>query len=73
MFGSKKLLFAYWLGVFGLALTSSALSETLALPQLLLFVIGLVFIWTSALFGSIIYWRERDRIRAADAPRKDGD
>ena len=73
MFGSKNLLFAYGLGVFGLALTSSALSETLALPQLLLFDIGLVVIWTSALFGSIMYWRERDRIRADDAPRKDGD
>ena len=42
MFGSKNLLFAYGLGVFGLVLTTGALSGTLELPQLLLFMFGLV-------------------------------
>ena len=73
MFGSKNLLFAYGLGVFGLALTTGALTGTLELPQLLLFLFGLLVIWTSALFGPIMYWRERDRTRADEAPRKAGD
>ena len=73
MFGSKNLLFAYGLGVFGVVLTTGALAGTLELPQLLLFMFGLVVIWTSALFGPIMYWRERDRTRADEAPRKGGE
>ena len=73
MFGSKNLLFAYGLGVFGLVLTTGALAGTLELPQLLSFMFGLLVIWTSALFGSIMYWRERDRTRADEARRKGGE
>ncbi len=73
MFGSKNLLFAFGLGVFGLVLTTGALAGTLELPQLLLFMFGLVVIWMSALFGPIMYWRERDRTRAGEAPREGED
>jgi hypothetical protein len=70
MFGSKNLLLAYGLGVFGLALTSGALGGTLEWPQLLLFMFGLLVIWTSALFGPIMYFLERDRTRADEAARE---
>ena len=66
MFGSKNLLFAYCLGILGLGLATGALAGTLDLPRLLLFMCGLLAIWTSALFGPIIYSRERERTRGGE-------
>jgi hypothetical protein len=59
MFGSKHLLFAYCLGVFGLVLAVSALGGVLPLPRLLMFLAGLLILWTSALFGPLCYLWEK--------------
>jgi hypothetical protein len=67
MFGSKSLLFAYARGVLGLSPATGAFAGTLELPRLLLCMVGLLLLWTSALFGPLLYLWETNRTRASGA------
>jgi hypothetical protein len=70
MFGSKHLLVAYCLGVCGIILVTSALGDALELPRLILFLVGLCLLWTSALFGPLCYLWEKGFPATSGAPEQ---
>jgi hypothetical protein len=61
MFGSKQLLIAFLLGLFGLLFTTGALASKHDGLEVVLIGGGLGMMWISALFGPLMVMQERER------------
>ena len=54
MFGSKQLLIAFFVGVFGMSLVSFVALSKIEGSEGVLLIVGMLLIWVSSLFGSFL-------------------
>ena len=66
MFGSRNLLIAFFIGNFGIALLTGTFASELPAGKVASLAVGLCLLWMSALFGPIMFMKDRGIKGTAD-------
>ena len=66
MFGSRNLLIAFFIGNFGIALPTGTFASELPAGKVASLAVGLCLLWMSALFGPIMFMKDRGIKGTAD-------